>query len=133
MHISCYGIDVLRLLAAIVEQNSDKKGILWPSRIAPFQAHLISLPGSESRAQDLYGKLRHKGVEVLWDDRETPGGVKFGDADLIGMPIRLVISTRTGENVEWKERRGENVQVLPTEEVIRRLLDVHGKMANETL
>jgi prolyl-tRNA synthetase len=133
MHLSCYGIDINRLLAAIVEQNSDKKGILWPSRIAPFQAHLISLAGVESRAQDLYGRLRHEGIEVLWDDRETAGGAKFGDADLIGIPIRLVISARTGENVEWKERRSENVELIPTEEVIRRLHNFRGKMAYETL
>jgi prolyl-tRNA synthetase len=133
MHLSCYGIDINRLLAAIVEQNSDKKGILWPSRIAPFQAHLISLPGVESHARDLYGRLRHEGIDVLWDDRETPGGAKFGDADLIGMPIRLVISTRTGENVEWKERQSENIELIPTEEVTRRLLDQRGKMASERL
>jgi prolyl-tRNA synthetase len=133
MHLSCYGIDIHRLLAAIVEQNSDQKGILWPSRIAPFQAHLISLPGVESRAQGLYGRLRHEGIDVLWDDREAPGGVKFGDADLIGTPVRLVISTRTGENVEWKERRSENLELIPMEEVMRRLLDLHNKMANETL
>jgi prolyl-tRNA synthetase len=133
MHLSCYGIDTHRLLAAIVEQNSDKKGILWPSQIAPFQAHLISLPGVESRARDLYGRLRHEGIDVLWDDRETPSGAKFADADLIGMPIRLVISTRTGNNVEWKERGGEDVELMPTEEVIRRLLDLRGKMASERL
>lgn len=133
MYLSCYGIDIHRLMAAVVEQNSDKKGILWPSRIAPFQAHLISLPGVESRARDLYDRLRHERIDVLWDDRETPGGAKFGDADLIGIPIRLVISARAGENVEWKERRSENVELISIEEVIRRLLDLRGRMASETL
>ena len=125
MLLTCYGIDMMRLLATIVELHNDKKGILWPRRVAPFLAHLISLPGVEDRAAEIHARLERAGIDVLWDDRDTLAGSKFGDADLIGIPIRLVVSTRTGEKLEWKERGGELTELISLEEAIRRLIDLH--------
>ena len=124
MQLTCCGIDMMRLLATVVEQHNDKKGILWPRRVAPFLAHLISLPGTEDRAAETHAGFERAGIEVLWDDRETLAGAKFGDADLIGIPVRLVLSTRTGEKLEWKERGGELTELVSLEEAIRRLIDL---------
>jgi prolyl-tRNA synthetase len=125
MLLTCYGIDIMRLLATIVELHNDKKGILWPRRVAPFLAHLISLPGVEDRAAEIHARLERAGIDVLWDDRDTLAGSKFGDADLIGIPIRLVVSTRTSEKLEWKERSGELTELVSLEEAVRRLIDLH--------
>jgi len=124
MLLSCCGMDMMRLFAVIVEQHSNTKGIAWPKSLAPFAGHLISLPGGEKRAKDIYERFVQAGIDVLWDDRDAPAGAKFGDADLMGIPIRLVVSTRTGENVEWKERQGESPELISVEEAIRRLASV---------
>jgi prolyl-tRNA synthetase len=85
-------------MAAIVEQHHDDKGIIWPPSVAPFQVHLVSLgtdrPEVTSAAEALYGELEQAGVETLYDDREESAGVKFNDADLIGIPLRLTVSPR---------------------------------------
>jgi len=125
MLLTCCGLDMIRLLATIVELHNDKKGILWPRRVAPFLAHLISLPGVEDRAAAIHDAIERAGIEVLWDDRETPAGAKFSDADLIGIPVRLVLSTRTGDKLEWKERGGELTELISLDEAIRRLIDLH--------
>jgi prolyl-tRNA synthetase len=119
--LSSCGIDMMRLFAAIVEQHSDEKGIAWPDSIAPFAATLVSLPGVESRAREIYEKFLQAGLDLLWDDRDAPAGAKFADADLIGIPIRLLISSRTGEKLEWKERRADITELVSAEEAIRRL------------
>jgi prolyl-tRNA synthetase len=102
-----YGIGPTRILGTLVEVFHDERGIIWPAQVAPFDAHLISLPGGEKQAAKVYEDLMKKGVDVLWDDRETGAGVKFADADLIGIPWRLVVSEKTGDQVEVK-RRTEN-------------------------
>lgn len=119
--ISIGGLELMRLMAAIVEQHSDAKGIAWPASVAPCTAVLISLPGVEGRARELYESMIRAGIEILWDDRETAAGAKFADADLIGAPIRLVLSPRTGGQLEWKTRRTEGTELLPPEEAVRRL------------
>jgi len=119
--IACAALDLTALMAAIVEQNHDDRGILWPQSVAPFDAHLISLPPAEAAAEALYIALTQAGVDVLWDDRGDSAGVKFGDADLIGIPVRLVLSKRTGDKVEWKARNAAQGELLTVAEVMDRL------------
>jgi len=118
---ACAGVDLACVMAAVVEQHHDGRGIMWPPAVAPFAAHLVSLPPVESTAEGLYQELVSAGVEVLWDDRPESAGVKFGDADLIGIPIRLVMSKRTGNRVEWKPRNAQQGELLDVEEVLKRL------------
>jgi prolyl-tRNA synthetase len=119
--MGCYGIGVGRLLAAAVEQNNDDKGILWPVPIAPYQVYLCALKVEDANvmqaAENLYSELTAAGIEVLFDDREDSPGVKFNDADLIGIPLRIVISARTLKNssVELKWRKETQAQILPLE------------------
>lgn len=120
-YMGCYGIGLGRTMASVVEKHHDENGILWPENIAPFQAQLISLPGAEEKAAQVYQQLLDKGVEVLWDDRDERAGVKFADADLIGNPIRLVVSSRTKDQVEWKKRTSKKTELLDVKEVLKRL------------
>ena len=121
--MGCYGIGVGRLLAAAIEQNHDEKGIIFPTSIAPFQTHLIGLnltnPGVAKAAEDLYAALGRRGIECLYDGRvEETAGVKFNDADLLGLPIRLVVSPRTLQQqaVELKKRREKETTLVTLEE-----------------
>lgn len=114
-----YGIGLGRLLAAVVEQNHDNKGIVWPLSIAPYQVYLCPLYGESQEiiqtAEKLYADLNYEGIEVLFDDRNESPGVKFNDADLLGIPLRLTISPRTLEskNAEIKWRHQKQSQMLP--------------------
>lgn len=102
-----YGIGITRLMGTIVENLSDDKGIVWPESVAPFKAHLIGLGEDMSEAETLYSELTAKGIEVLFDDRASlTAGEKFADADLLGMPWRVVVSKRSLENggAEIKKR-----------------------------
>ncbi len=121
MLLACCGVDLFRLLAAVVEQHHDARGIAWPKHMAPFDVHLISLPGAEARAEEVYRRFRAASAEVLWDDRTAAAGAKFADADLIGIPARVVISPRTGESIEWKARRGEAVELISIDDAIKRV------------
>ena len=120
-----YGIGSTRVMGAAVEVSHDHKGIIWPEAIAPYQAHLVGVGSKESgvggKAKEVYQKLMGAGVEVLWDDREESAGVKFADADLIGIPVRLVVSKKTKDKVEWKRRASEKTELLSVDEVIKRL------------
>jgi prolyl-tRNA synthetase len=120
-YMGCYGIGLGRSIAAVVETHHDERGIVWPKSVAPYQVHLVSLKGSEEMGEMVYTRLMATGTEVLWDDRDESPGVKFADADLIGIPIRLVVSTRNGEKLEWKEREKQESELLMVEEVIRKL------------
>ncbi len=107
--MGCYGIGNTRLLGTIVEAMHDENGIIWPKSVAPFAVHIVRLGPDEEAvkvADKLYDELSTKGVDVLYDDREYSAGVKFNDADLIGIPLRLVVSSRNLKDgkVEWKER-----------------------------
>ncbi len=116
-YMGCYGIGIGRTLAAVVEKHHDEKGIIWPKEIAPFQVHLISLTGGEIKAQEVYRLLQEKGVEVLWDDRDESAGVKFADCDLIGVPIRLVVSKKTGDRIELKLRSIKESRLVEIDEI----------------
>lgn len=115
-----YGIGVGRLMAAIVEQHHDEHGILWPESVAPFEVHLVSLAKRSDdevgqQAEALYAELKAAGIEVLFDDRKESPGVKFADADLIGIPWRVTISSRSLQNggVEVKRRSEAKAEVVP--------------------
>jgi prolyl-tRNA synthetase len=127
VQITVSGIEMTRLMAAVAERHSDARGFAWPRGLAPFTAHLVSLGNAEDRARALYDCLRDAGVEVLWDDRQGGAGAKFGDADLIGIPVRLIVSPKTGDNVEWKERGADAAEMISAEEVASRLLATQGR------
>lgn len=108
--MGCYGIGVTRCVAAAIEQNSDENGIIWPVSIAPY--HVVVIPVNTSveeqlrQAENIYEELKAKGVDVLLDDRNERAGVKFKDADLIGIPVRIVVGKKIGEGiVEYKLRK----------------------------
>jgi prolyl-tRNA synthetase len=122
-YMGCYGIGLGRTMASIIEKHHDDRGIVWPEAVAPFQAQLISLAGAEEKAEDVYNQLIKAGVEVLWDNREGSAGVKFADADLIGNPVRLVVSPRTKDQIEWKKRTSKETELLDLETVIKKLTD----------
>jgi len=109
------------------EQNHDDKGIIWPLSIAPYHVYLCPLysenPQVATVAEKLYADLETQGLEVLFDDRDESPGVKFNDADLLGMPIRVTISPRTLENnsVEVKKRSEKKSQLVPQGEVTAKL------------
>ncbi len=104
--MGCYGLGLARLMGTVVEVLADDKGLVWPESIAPFSVHLISL-GENERASHFYKKLTGEGVELLYDDRDLSAGEKFAEADLFGIPRRLVVSSKgvaKGE-IEWKDRK----------------------------
>lgn len=125
--MGCYGIGISRLMGAIVEVYHDDRGILWPKTVAPFDVQLVHIedPGTEPWAKETYEKLTKAGIDVLWDDRESvTTGEKFADADLIGIPARLVVSKKVGkEKLEWKERNSTKVSIVDLQEATKRLLD----------
>lgn len=121
MHFASYGIGITRVMGTAVEVWHDERGIMWPEAIAPFQVHLVSLKGGEEKAEGLYKKLESAGVEVLWDETDRGAGEKFADADLLGIPVRLVVSAKSGEQVEWKKRNEEKSELVSVEEVTGRL------------
>jgi prolyl-tRNA synthetase len=122
-----YGIGLGRLLAAAVEQNHDDKGIIWPAAIAPYHVYLCPLrlenPDIAETAEKLYKDLTSKNVEVLFDDRNDSPGVKFNDADLLGIPLRLTISPRTleSQSVEVKWRNEKQTPLLPLEGITAKI------------
>ncbi len=120
-YMGCYGIGLGRTMAAVVEVHHDEKGIVWPGSIAPFDVHLVDLREKE-KAGEVYRTIASAGVEVLWDDREEVSpGRKLVDCDLIGIPVRLVVSARTGDGIEWRQRSQEKPEMLSLEEVLKRL------------
>lgn len=127
--MGCYGIGTSRLVGAIVEACHDDRGIIWPKSVAPFQVHLVTLNSKDDAvrenimgtADDLVRDLETQGIEVLWDDREDVSpGAKFADADLIGAPLRILISEKSlkEESVEWKERTGTESRLVKLVDVI---------------
>lgn len=113
--MGCYGIGVSRTMGVIVEKFHDEKGIIWPQSIAPFDYHLIGLNG---KGNDIYERLTKQGFDVLFDDRDVPAGQKFADADLIGIPTRLVVSEKTGDKIEVKKRNSNEVKLISLEELL---------------
>jgi len=127
MVMGCYGIGLGRLLAAIIEKYHDDKGIIWPLSIAPYQIYLCPLYREGSKVSEVVEKLcaelEADGMEVLFDDRDESPGVKFNDADLLGIPLRVTISPRTLKNnsVEIKWRSQKEAELMPLEGIVVRL------------
>ena len=132
-----YGIGVGRLLACIGEEYNDENGLIWPLSVAPFQVHIVALAKKEGPAQEaaekLYADLQEKGVEVLLDDRNENPGVKFNDADLIGIPVRVNVGDRSLKKgvLELKVRREEERHDVPVEEVVDRVMAEIAKLQEE--
>jgi prolyl-tRNA synthetase len=118
--MGCYGIGTSRLMGVLVEKFNDDKGIIWPESVAPFKIHLLALKGAEKAADEVYQTLLNQGIEVLYDDRDTSPGVKFADADLIGIPYRVVVSPKTLEkqSVEVKRRAEELTELVVSNKLV---------------
>lgn len=112
--MGCYGIGVGRLMTAIIEVYHDKKGIIWPESVAPFDVHLIAMDGVKKEADKLYNDLIKKDIDVLYDDRSETAGVKLVESDLIGIPTRVVISEKTlkKDSVEIKKRKERGAKLV---------------------
>ena len=128
--MGCYGIGVGRLLAGVVEANHDERGIIWPAELAPFDIHLVGLnldrPAVRDAAERLFTDLQASGLRVLFDDRDETAGVKFNDADLLGMRWRLTVSPRTLERgaVELKRRTEKELESVPFAEAVARVVSL---------
>lgn len=126
--MGCYGIGVSRLMAAVAELLSDEKGLVWPREIAPFDVHLLKLDRDGSKevtdqARRVRLRLEEEGFEVLFDDRDTSAGEKFAEADLIGIPLRIVISENTvsKDKVEVKRRGGNEEKLVSLDKAVKYL------------
>jgi len=116
VHMGCYGIGLGRLMGTIVEVSHDEKGIIWPKSVAPFQVVLVSLGDEkvQKEAEKIYKDMVTRGVEVVWDDRDESAGTKLADADLLGVPLRVLVSKKTLDNdsVELKLRSTDKVEMV---------------------
>jgi prolyl-tRNA synthetase len=126
IHMGCYGIGIGRTAAAAVEQNHDEKGIIWPLPIAPFHVHVIPLSDDDEVvkvSEGIYSKLCDSGVEVLIDDRPERAGVKFADADLVGIPYRIVVGSKGLKDgvVELKQRGSDKVEKLSPDDTVAKM------------
>ena len=140
--MGCYGIGLGRLMAIVVEAHHDKNGIIWPASVAPYDVHLIQMKGASNetkpqtkgvsnvakwsltikeRAKNLYQKLQESNIEVLYDDRPESPGIKLKDADLIGIPVRLVVSGKTEEKVEVKKRDENKVEIKEVKDLVSQI------------
>lgn len=135
--MGCYGIGPSRVMGTIVEVHHDDKGIVWPRGVSPFDVHVVSIGGKDpenvlAAAEELVKDIEGCGLEVLWDDRDAPPGEKFADADLIGIPLRLVVSEKTlaKDAVEWKERGSEKADMLARATLLDAIRAWTGMMAH---
>jgi prolyl-tRNA synthetase len=128
-----YGIGVGRLLACIAERHRDDAGLIWPVSVAPYPVHLVALAGGEEAAEALDGSLRGSNLEPLFDDRAESAGVKFADADLIGLPLRLTVSRRSLQHggAELKERRKSEAVIVGLEEAPGRVREAVDRLDAE--
>jgi prolyl-tRNA synthetase len=118
MLMGCYGIGISRVLAAIAEEFHDEHGLAWPAAVAPYDVHLVSVPGRGDQAaavvaeaERLYDELRAGGLAVLYDDREASPGVKFADADLVGVPVQIVVGAKgLARGIVERKQRGTGVR-----------------------
>ncbi len=127
--MGCYGIGLNRIMAAAIENGADENGIIWPISIAPFHIVITQLSDSEqltSTAQQLYDDLQAQGCEVLWDDRQARPGVKFKDADLIGIPLRITVGEKAlaQGKVEFKRRTEKQAQLLEPAAAVKAVLEI---------
>jgi prolyl-tRNA synthetase len=125
MIMGCYGIGVTRILATAIESHHDQDGILWPKEIAPFQVELVTLVGKEGKVaeigDDVYRRLTAAGLDVLWDDRDQAPGVKFKDADLLGIPLRVTIGKKSIEagTADIRRRNNAGQKSVPLGDVVK--------------
>ncbi len=130
MVMGCYGIGVSRMIAAIIEVNSDAAGIIWPQEVAPFDVEILPLQGNDPESMKLamgyYDELRKAGYEVLLDDRDESAGRKFNDADLIGIPWKVIIGKRKLAEgaVELKSRKTGEVKVVPKDNLVAAIKEI---------
>jgi prolyl-tRNA synthetase len=129
MIMGCYGIGVSRTLAAVCEQFNDEHGLVWPASLAPFDVHLIPVNMKDNAqrmlAEELYEQMKEYRLDVLMDDRSERPGVKFADADLIGLPVRVTVGKKASEGmVEVKIRRTGEVIEVAKEEVVQKVLEL---------
>src|SRR3989338_7168709 len=130
MIMGCYGIGIGRTAAAAIEQNHDDKGIIWPMPLAPFHLHLVPVNVNDKATMDvaetIYKNMTDAGVDVLMDDRDERAGVKFNDADLIGIPIRITIGSKAlkENSVELKMRRSPDASLIKMDEVRGKVLEI---------
>ncbi|MDP9246099.1 MAG: proline--tRNA ligase [Chloroflexota bacterium] len=126
----CYGIGVGRAVQTIIETSHDDKGIIWPFAIAPYEVHVVGLPMSDetvrATADTVVATLEEKGIEVLFDDRDESAGVKFADADLIGIPFRVTVSKRSlnAESLELKARASTEAELIPKDVATDRIIEI---------
>ena len=120
-----YGIGVERIVACYIEQNHDEKGIIWKGPLAPYQIHILGIGNTKSEAVDklcngFYKALKESGFEVLYDDRDETAGVKFNDADLIGIPLQIIIGKKNLENgqIEFKYRQTQDRELIALDEAM---------------
>ncbi len=129
VYMGSYGIGISRILGAVAEIFNDEKGIIWPESIAPFRVHLLTFGKNENifrEAENLYHDLKNAGIEVLFDDREIGPGQKLNDADLIGIPYRIVVSENAAENggVEVKRRDSKDVEFIASDRILSYLTNL---------
>ena len=127
--MGCYGIGIERCMAAVVEQNNDENGIIWPYEIAPFKVAIVLLSVDDEKQIDaanyLYNELRSNGISTILDDRDVRLGVKFNDMDLIGIPIRITIGKKINEGlVEVKERKEEQSAEVSLYDALNKIEDI---------
>jgi prolyl-tRNA synthetase len=116
--MGCFGIGISRAMGVIVEKYHDEKGIIWPESVAPFAVHLLSIAGADG--DKTYESLQKAGIQVLYDDREISAGEKFAEADLIGIPWRIVVSPKLGDGtVELKKRTEAEPQIMELESAVK--------------
>ena len=127
--MGCYGIGVSRCMAAIIEQNCDESGIVWPMSVAPYHAIVVPVNTKEEAqvklAEEIYAKLKANGIETIIDDRNERAGVKFKDADLIGIPVRINVGKKADEAiVEFKIRKTGEMLELTADEAISKVVEM---------
>ncbi len=127
--MGCYGIGLNRIMAAAVETYSDENGIIWPIGIAPFHVVIVQLgdsPQVVKTAEQLYEDLQARGCDVLWDDRKARPGVKFNDADLIGIPLRITVGEKSlaQGKVELKHRTEKQPQLVEPAEAVNTIVQL---------
>ena len=129
-----YGIGVERLIACLAEAHHDEQGLIWPASVAPYQVYLVGLDleieAVRSVAESLYNRLRAAGVDVLYDDRDERAGVKFKDADLLGLPSRVTVSRRTlaRDAVELKHRSGAGTHDIAPDRATEEIVEAVGRL-----
>ena len=122
--LASYGVGITRVMGVIVEKYADEHGMVWPEQVAPFAVHLVSIGDKgQTQAESLYSQLTELGIEVFYDDREVSPGQKLGDADLMGMPHRVVASNKTAEknSFEYKARTDNESAMVSYEQILEKL------------